>query len=419
MLCPKCGISNPDNNNFCQSCGAGLVAVPSQPTIVPRQAPSSFGNVPPPPVASDSLNSLSSQASIPTPNFSTPPPPPIPTSETTSVSANLEYVGFWKRLLAYFVDALILGLVGGGMGFYVNISAGNTTGGLAGEMTWLQSFISFIVGAGYYIFFWVNQNGQTLGNRLLAIRVIREDNQPFDVGTGVVRYIGYLLSTVALFLGFIWVAFDSKKQGWHDKIAKTVVVKTEGKSHVGIAILLFIGFLFFIFAILVIMGFGLMFLAKEAKKNPDAAKKLKQEYGVDMSKSEITQNQADKLADDVFTAVNKSRQERGLAPIQLGYKLCAYAQRRLEQLSQLGRHDDDKGFYEDLANPEISQAYFSDYTTIGESVRDNVAYYDQADKDVKNSLESGSNSPANSTEVRDGCTRANTQFIVFITANRK
>jgi uncharacterized RDD family membrane protein YckC len=39
------------------------------------------------------------------------------------------------------------------------------------------------------------------------------------------RYVGYIISTIPLCLGFLWVGFDSKKQGWHDKIAGTVVVR--------------------------------------------------------------------------------------------------------------------------------------------------------------------------------------------------
>ncbi|MFW2124742.1 RDD family protein, partial [Acinetobacter ursingii] len=45
------------------------------------------------------------------------------------------------------------------------------------------------------------------------------------VGQGIIRYIGYIPATLVLFIGLIWVAFDSKKQGWHDKMAKTVVVR--------------------------------------------------------------------------------------------------------------------------------------------------------------------------------------------------
>jgi uncharacterized RDD family membrane protein YckC len=40
----------------------------------------------------------------------------------------------------------------------------------------------------------------------------------------IIRYLGYYVSIFALGLGFLWVAWDDKKQGWHDKMAGTVVI---------------------------------------------------------------------------------------------------------------------------------------------------------------------------------------------------
>jgi uncharacterized RDD family membrane protein YckC len=57
------------------------------------------------------------------------------------------------------------------------------------------------------------------------MKVIRVDGSALDLGRAIARYAGYLVSIIPLFLGFIWIAFDARKQGWHDKIADTVVVK--------------------------------------------------------------------------------------------------------------------------------------------------------------------------------------------------
>jgi uncharacterized RDD family membrane protein YckC len=46
------------------------------------------------------------------------------------------------------------------------------------------------------------------------------------IGQCIGRYLGYIVSTVPLGLGLIWVAFDARKQGWHDKLAGTVVIRT-------------------------------------------------------------------------------------------------------------------------------------------------------------------------------------------------
>jgi uncharacterized RDD family membrane protein YckC len=61
----------------------------------------------------------------------------------------------------------------------------------------------------------------------MNIKVARTDGASLTIGTGIVRYIGFLLSTVVIFLGVLWVLWDPNKQGWHDKIANTVVVRAE------------------------------------------------------------------------------------------------------------------------------------------------------------------------------------------------
>jgi len=66
--------------------------------------------------------------------------------------------------------------------------------------------------------------GQTLGMRLLGLRVVGQDGRLIGLGTAVIRWLGLILSFIVLCLGVIWVAFDPQKQGWHDKIARTYVV---------------------------------------------------------------------------------------------------------------------------------------------------------------------------------------------------
>jgi hypothetical protein len=61
----------------------------------------------------------------------------------------------------------------------------------------------------------------------LGIKVISSDGSPVSWGQAVLRYIGYIISGLVFALGFIWIAFDAQRQGWHDKIAKTYVVRKE------------------------------------------------------------------------------------------------------------------------------------------------------------------------------------------------
>ena len=71
--------------------------------------------------------------------------------------------------------------------------------------------------------------GTTPGKMAIgAVIVDARTGAPASGGQCVVRYIGYFVSTLPLLLGFIWVGFDSRKQGWHDKMAGTVVVRRKG-----------------------------------------------------------------------------------------------------------------------------------------------------------------------------------------------
>ena len=53
---------------------------------------------------------------------------------------------------------------------------------------------------------------------------------PLSKGQSVARYLGYYVSCQFFGLGFIWAAFDSRKQGWQDKLAKTLVIYENKKG---------------------------------------------------------------------------------------------------------------------------------------------------------------------------------------------
>jgi len=76
-----------------------------------------------------------------------------------------------------------------------------------------------------YIYFCMRR-GQSFGKRFIGIRVVRTDGAPMDYQTAVLRHvIGYPLSVLLFGLGIVWMLWDGRRQGWHDKLAKTVVVK--------------------------------------------------------------------------------------------------------------------------------------------------------------------------------------------------
>lgn len=67
--------------------------------------------------------------------------------------------------------------------------------------------------------------GQTPGKMILGLMVVQTTGEKMTLGIAFLRWVGYILSSLFLYLGFIWIAFDGKKQGWHDKIAGTVVIQ--------------------------------------------------------------------------------------------------------------------------------------------------------------------------------------------------
>jgi uncharacterized RDD family membrane protein YckC len=67
--------------------------------------------------------------------------------------------------------------------------------------------------------------GQTPGMRLFGLQVLDSTTAtPIGFGRAALRLLGYVASTLACYIGLIWAAFDPRKQGWHDKLANTVVV---------------------------------------------------------------------------------------------------------------------------------------------------------------------------------------------------
>lgn len=83
----------------------------------------------------------------------------------------------------------------------------------------------------YFSLFWSwLGGGQTVGMRFLGLRVVGTDSQPIGYGTALIRWLGLVVSFSVFCLGVIWVAFDPKKQGWHDKLASTYVVFTSPEA---------------------------------------------------------------------------------------------------------------------------------------------------------------------------------------------
>ncbi|MCY4072451.1 MAG: RDD family protein [Chloroflexi bacterium] len=86
-------------------------------------------------------------------------------------------------------------------------------------------FVLLAVPIAYHWYFWTRRDGQTPGKFALGIRVIKADGSDINDVDAVIRAIGYHVSSVLFGLGFIWALFDKNNQSWHDKMARTYVVR--------------------------------------------------------------------------------------------------------------------------------------------------------------------------------------------------
>jgi uncharacterized RDD family membrane protein YckC len=142
----------------------------------------------------------------------------------------LEYVGFWARVGAALIDTVLIVCVTFpfllavyGWAYFDSAK----TGFLAGIADLL---ISWIAPALAVVAFWLYKQA-TPGKMAVAARVVdAKTGHTMTVGQSIGRYFGYFVSTIPLGLGLIWVAFDPKKQGWHDKLAGTVVVRAKNRG---------------------------------------------------------------------------------------------------------------------------------------------------------------------------------------------
>lgn len=160
----------------------------------------------------------------------------------------LEYAGFWIRLAASLIDLAVLLAalyvlycvisqsfywifpdIPRVVASFKDISAGAY---LSGGIIWLMATILlvFMVGSTiYFVICWAT-TGQTVGKLCLSIKMIRTDSSPVDIKYAFIRFLGSVLCCFTLGIGFIMIAFDSRKQGLHDRMADTYVVKLPVKQ---------------------------------------------------------------------------------------------------------------------------------------------------------------------------------------------
>ncbi|WP_150118808.1 RDD family protein [Collimonas fungivorans] len=138
-------------------------------------------------------------------------------------STEFEYVGFWLRVCAHLIDTVLVLVVIIPILFSIYGSEELVSGvTLSGPMNIL---VSYILPAAVVITFWQARQA-TPGKMAIGARIVdaRTGDKP-SIKQDAIRYLGYFVSTFPLCLGLIWVGIDKRKQGWHDKLAGTVVVR--------------------------------------------------------------------------------------------------------------------------------------------------------------------------------------------------
>ncbi len=152
--------------------------------------------------------------------------PPDTDLDRLAREATVEYVGFWPRVGASLIDSILMAMVTmpilyavyGKTYFEQSPSDSLVAGPVDLLLSWVFPIIAVLV-------FWIKRSA-TPGKMLIHARIVDADSlQPTTPGRLLVRYIGYYLSTIPLLLGFVWIAFDKRKQGLHDKLARTVVIR--------------------------------------------------------------------------------------------------------------------------------------------------------------------------------------------------
>ncbi|QPJ62933.1 MAG: RDD family protein [Candidatus Nitronauta litoralis] len=130
------------------------------------------------------------------------------------------YAGFWIRAVAVLIDVVIMIVV-------LGIPLAFIFGGPLEPGSGADVLFNYIVPFALTVFFWLKYLG-TPGKMILKLKVVDKDtHQALSMGQAVGRYFAYIIAILPLFLGFIWIAFDENKQGWHDKLAGSVVLRDE------------------------------------------------------------------------------------------------------------------------------------------------------------------------------------------------
>ncbi|MBP2685981.1 MAG: hypothetical protein H6Q81_886 [Deltaproteobacteria bacterium] len=155
-----------------------------------------------------------------------------------SSTGHYHYAGFWSRAAARIIDLLIIIAVfnliylvdqlGADAGLWTGMGLGEgSPDGVGFSMANVLRGLFFLTFPVFYYVYLHGKYGQTFGKMALKIKVLNEDGTPLDYRKAFLRWLGYFLCDLTFYIGYLWAGFDPRKQGLHDKVCKTIVVRTD------------------------------------------------------------------------------------------------------------------------------------------------------------------------------------------------
>jgi len=136
----------------------------------------------------------------------------------------MNYAGFWLRLGGFIIDGLLVFTVTAPLGVWASVSTPwLRTGGYLVVAPFILLSIAVVVGFLYFTLFWT-WRGQTPGKMLIRAKVVRTNGEALSFGHAALRFLGFLVCFLTIYIGFIMIAFNMQKRGLHDTIADTCVI---------------------------------------------------------------------------------------------------------------------------------------------------------------------------------------------------
>jgi uncharacterized RDD family membrane protein YckC len=137
--------------------------------------------------------------------------------------------GFWRRLIAAFLDWILIGILAAAIGDLFGVEAPSppaaNSNGFNFQLAGTGPFI--LVELAYFTYFHATSAGQSIGNKILGIRVLDADTgRSLPYARAFVRALVSNLSALPCFLGFFWMLWEPRKRTWHDMVANSLVVRT-------------------------------------------------------------------------------------------------------------------------------------------------------------------------------------------------